>query len=292
MGAVASQITNLTIVYSTVYWGSDQRKYQSSTSLAFVKEFTGDRWISRTKSQERGKCCHLMTSSCGYYAWYFVKEVSLSRFILSFLRLSRPDDIYIFNYSRNIYFEQNRIFFIDIHCVHSLYGVIICIHFHKRISVIVIENATMPNMRLMLTLLKKYFDYIINEMDCFSHGGNYISSLSLYCIWYYHIWSLVAYHSKVFISWHHLRLIPGTTSWSGSIYQRLLRRMSWNINDFGNLLHPVHKLINQSTPSFNLLDSVLSPIICRKMWAFVMLFKYIFSMDTLYHYFRYYKDQR
>ena len=37
MGAMASQITSLTIVYSTVYSGADQRKYQSSASLAFVK---------------------------------------------------------------------------------------------------------------------------------------------------------------------------------------------------------------------------------------------------------------
>ena len=37
MGAMASQITSLTIVYSTVYSGSNQRKHQSSTSLAFVR---------------------------------------------------------------------------------------------------------------------------------------------------------------------------------------------------------------------------------------------------------------
>ena len=36
MGAVASQITSLTIVYSIVYSGADQRKHQSSASLAFV----------------------------------------------------------------------------------------------------------------------------------------------------------------------------------------------------------------------------------------------------------------
>ena len=35
MGAIASQITSLTIVYSTVYSEADQRKYQSSASLAF-----------------------------------------------------------------------------------------------------------------------------------------------------------------------------------------------------------------------------------------------------------------
>ena len=37
MGVMASQITSLTIVYSTVYSGTDQRKHQSSTSLAFVR---------------------------------------------------------------------------------------------------------------------------------------------------------------------------------------------------------------------------------------------------------------
>ena len=37
MSVMASQITSLTIVYSTVYSGADQRKHQSSTSLAFVR---------------------------------------------------------------------------------------------------------------------------------------------------------------------------------------------------------------------------------------------------------------
>ena len=37
MGTVASQITSLTIVYSTVYSGAYQRKHQSSASLAFVR---------------------------------------------------------------------------------------------------------------------------------------------------------------------------------------------------------------------------------------------------------------
>ena len=38
MGAMASQITSLTIVFSTVYLDTDQRKHQSSASLAFVQE--------------------------------------------------------------------------------------------------------------------------------------------------------------------------------------------------------------------------------------------------------------
>ena len=41
MSAKASQITSLTTVYSIVYSGTDQRKHQSSASLAFV------RWIHR-----------------------------------------------------------------------------------------------------------------------------------------------------------------------------------------------------------------------------------------------------
>ena len=36
MGAIASQITSLTIVYSNVYSDADQRKHKSSASLAFV----------------------------------------------------------------------------------------------------------------------------------------------------------------------------------------------------------------------------------------------------------------
>ena len=37
MGTIASQITSLTIVYSTVYSDADKRKYQSSASLGFVR---------------------------------------------------------------------------------------------------------------------------------------------------------------------------------------------------------------------------------------------------------------
>ena len=45
MGTIAPQIISLTIVYSTVYSDADQRKYQSSASLAFVRE------IHRTNGQ-------------------------------------------------------------------------------------------------------------------------------------------------------------------------------------------------------------------------------------------------
>ena len=64
MTTMVSQITSLTVVYSAVYSDIDQIKHQSSASLAFVWGIHRDRWIPRTKGQLRGKCFHLMTSSC------------------------------------------------------------------------------------------------------------------------------------------------------------------------------------------------------------------------------------
>ena len=49
MGMIASQITSHTAVYSIVYSGADQRKHQSSASLAIVRGIHRDRWIPRTK---------------------------------------------------------------------------------------------------------------------------------------------------------------------------------------------------------------------------------------------------
>ena len=51
MTTIASQITSLAVVYSIVYSGADQRKHQTSASLAFVWGIHRDRWIPRTKSQ-------------------------------------------------------------------------------------------------------------------------------------------------------------------------------------------------------------------------------------------------
>ena len=53
MGTVASQITSLTIVnvYSTVYSDADQRKYQSSASLAFVRGINREPVNPRTNGQ-------------------------------------------------------------------------------------------------------------------------------------------------------------------------------------------------------------------------------------------------
>ena len=69
LGAMASQITGISIVYSSVCSDADQRKHQSSASLSLWGEFTGDRWIPLTKGQLRGKCFHVMTSSWGWIVW-------------------------------------------------------------------------------------------------------------------------------------------------------------------------------------------------------------------------------
>ena len=47
MGAIASQITSLTIVYSTVYSDADKKKSQLRVSGLCL----GDRWIPRTNGQ-------------------------------------------------------------------------------------------------------------------------------------------------------------------------------------------------------------------------------------------------
>ena len=69
MSAMASRITNVYGVYSTVCTSADQRKHQSSASLAFVRGI--HRWP--TNSPHKGpvtrNCFHLMTSS-----WLLVSE--------------------------------------------------------------------------------------------------------------------------------------------------------------------------------------------------------------------------
>ena len=50
MGAIASQITSLTIDYSTIYSDADQRKYQSSSSLAFVTGEFPAQMVSNTEN--------------------------------------------------------------------------------------------------------------------------------------------------------------------------------------------------------------------------------------------------
>ena len=66
MDTMASQITSLTIIYSIVYSGADQRNIKSPRHWPLWGEFSGDRWIPRTKGQLRKKGFHLMTTSWNY----------------------------------------------------------------------------------------------------------------------------------------------------------------------------------------------------------------------------------
>ena len=63
MRAIASLITDVSIVYATVRSGADQRKNQSSSSRAFVRGI--HRWTvnSRHKGRLNRNCFHFMTSS-------------------------------------------------------------------------------------------------------------------------------------------------------------------------------------------------------------------------------------
>ena len=52
LGPMASQITNLSIVYSAVYSGPDKKKpIKALCHWPLCGEFTGDRWIPRTNNQ-------------------------------------------------------------------------------------------------------------------------------------------------------------------------------------------------------------------------------------------------
>ena len=68
MSAMASQNTSLTIVYATVYPGADQRKHQSSTTLAFVGNSLETGEFHAQRASNAGKvsiwlCHHVMVKS-------------------------------------------------------------------------------------------------------------------------------------------------------------------------------------------------------------------------------------
>ena len=64
MGAIASQITSLTMLTQPIIQTQIKENIKASHDWPLCGEFTGDRWIPRTNGQLRGKCFHLMTSSC------------------------------------------------------------------------------------------------------------------------------------------------------------------------------------------------------------------------------------
>ena len=87
MSALASQITSLTIVYSTIYSGANQRRHQSPASLAFVRRI--HRWP--VNSPHKGPVTRTMflfddviTVTLTLYAsamtiWYVIDKIRLVR---------------------------------------------------------------------------------------------------------------------------------------------------------------------------------------------------------------------
>ena len=65
MSAMSSQVTGVSIVYSNVCSGADQRQHSSSASLTFVRVVHRYPVKSPHKRPLTRKCFHLMTSLCG-----------------------------------------------------------------------------------------------------------------------------------------------------------------------------------------------------------------------------------
>ena len=79
MSTMASQITSIAIVYSTVYSDADQRKHQSSASLAFARGIHRGPVNSTHKWPVAQKCFHLRTSS-----WLKTAHTDLAHLLLFF----------------------------------------------------------------------------------------------------------------------------------------------------------------------------------------------------------------
>ena len=70
MSMMASQITRVSIVCSTICWGADQRKHQSFTSLTFVREI--HQWL--VDSPHKGPVTWKMFPFDDIIMWPFVME--------------------------------------------------------------------------------------------------------------------------------------------------------------------------------------------------------------------------
>ena len=75
MTTMASQITSLTVVYSTVYSDADQRKHQSSASLAIVWGIHRDRSPGPVNSQHKGPVTRKMFPFDDVIIWYMLKLI-------------------------------------------------------------------------------------------------------------------------------------------------------------------------------------------------------------------------
>ena len=86
---MASQITGVSIVYSTICSGAVERNHQSSASLSFVRGIHRGPMDSLHKGQWRGKCFHWVMSSCNECEWDYCFGV----FFKSFMPYKAKEDL-------------------------------------------------------------------------------------------------------------------------------------------------------------------------------------------------------
>ena len=133
MSKVASHITSLTIVYSTVYSGADERKHQSSAPLAFVWGI--HRWPvdSPHKGPVTRKCFHLMTSSCSLLV--------LSMLNNDFQTVNGGQMIFVFIYFRELcvyaaYYDVRILYLLNMQIIEVNTNIYIYIYMLVRFKVL------------------------------------------------------------------------------------------------------------------------------------------------------------
>ena len=142
MSAMASQITSITIGYSTVYWGADQRKHQSSASLAICagnSPVTGElhqprlwfitggylvrRWFIPAAARARGQSNDLNREILASNLFYCHKEVINTPPVPSISRcihiVYRHKNVWEYQWSNFIYNCMNT-FLHYVHCKDAL----------------------------------------------------------------------------------------------------------------------------------------------------------------------------
>ena len=102
MSAMSSQTTSLTIVYSTVYSGADQRKHQSYASLAFVRGI--HRWP--VNSPHKGPVTRKWFSWWRHYGMALCGSQAIIGPVLTYHRTPRRK--LQWNYNQNANFPFNK----------------------------------------------------------------------------------------------------------------------------------------------------------------------------------------
>ena len=97
MGATVSQITNLAIVYSTVYSGADQRKHQSSAPLVFVRGIR--RWP--VNSPHKGSVTRKMFPFDDVIIWLYSPTLDIELPNLLWVQQVVPDVKFVNSGARN-----------------------------------------------------------------------------------------------------------------------------------------------------------------------------------------------